>query len=329
VTPRARVQELPIVSEDGNKLLAGTKLFFTTTPSGGLAVEAETPGTLDTSTPIFLANLRSKHVTFAVLDLFFGVGAMDPVARLNTGAAFLYCANGADFDKRRPDPARAMPTFGFFHRRLDFLHGADGAVRRPEDGPWWWLLGPKAWQALPFYKPEEAGGKPAQEAAGKSSRAAAPAAAASECNAVDPSVATGEEQAAGASAGAPAAASPGTSKAAAGGEGAAAQPPADGSQPSRSGAERRRAVPAQAASLTMARHARLPPARALRHEAPRPILELAAAPQHVPLRRMLTFGGLASRVQAARILNAQNVAQACGGPVEALQKFVQNHIVQR
>ena len=143
------MQGAPIVTDDGTCLRAGSKLFFTSAPHGGLVLEAETPGALKEQETFLLGEFRSKHVTFNVLDLFFGNNAMDAAARCDVGAVFLYLANGFSLNRHEDDGTVKRGWLGdfqdkkadvnsFLFYRESLLTG-DARLRRSDEGP-----GPKA-----------------------------------------------------------------------------------------------------------------------------------------------------------------------------------------
>jgi hypothetical protein len=141
----ANVQGLPIISPDGTKLRKGSKLFFTVTPTGGLAVEAQSPGTLAQQRQFLLAEVDSRHVAYRILDAFFGPAAIDPLARIDIGACFLYLANGFSLDHADEEPGRVVPPWSVLTRRRDFFNDdmtprepiAKIETSKPRWPPWW------------------------------------------------------------------------------------------------------------------------------------------------------------------------------------------------
>lgn len=116
------------MSWNGRVLRKDTKLFFTSNPYGGITVEAESPGTLPEQRPFFIADYRSNHLTYNVLDTFFGGEAFDPLARFDIGACFLYFANGFTFDKHgNDDGCRIEPSMDLLRQRHE-VFDSDGTV---------------------------------------------------------------------------------------------------------------------------------------------------------------------------------------------------------
>jgi hypothetical protein len=105
------------LSWNGRVLRKDTTLFFTSNPHGGITVEAESPGTLSEQRPFFLADYRSNHLAYNLLDAFFGLKAFDPLARFDIGACFLYFANGFTFDKHSNDNRRIEPSMDLLRKR--------------------------------------------------------------------------------------------------------------------------------------------------------------------------------------------------------------------
>jgi hypothetical protein len=138
------MQGLPIISPDGTKLRKGSKLFFTVSPTGGLVVEAQSPGTLAQQRQFLLAEVDSRHLAYRVLDAFFGPAAIDPLARIDIGACLLYLANGFSLEHKDEEPDRVVPSWeALIHRRKwlnsDMTRRGDseeGGASRPKWWPW-------------------------------------------------------------------------------------------------------------------------------------------------------------------------------------------------
>lgn len=130
-TDAATLQGLELASEDGRKLLRGTHVLLTTTPKGGLTVEAITPGTLRDREQFLIANLPSHHVAYRVLDAFLGPSAFDPLARFDIGAALLFFANGFKATLGDGGAGRFSPSWDMMLRRHELFDDADATVRSP------------------------------------------------------------------------------------------------------------------------------------------------------------------------------------------------------
>ena len=103
------MQQYPITTPKGDKVLKDTTFFFSATPAGGVAIEAQTPGTLREQQSLLLGEFVSPMLTYAVFDLFMGQSAIDPVARIDIGACVLYFANGFTMEDDPNNPHQWRP----------------------------------------------------------------------------------------------------------------------------------------------------------------------------------------------------------------------------
>eukprot|EP00892_Ulva_mutabilis_P011829 jgi/Ulvmu1/9018/UM005_0109.1 len=137
----AVLKGLPFMTADGKYLKKHTKLYLSTTPLGGFCVEAESPGTLTQQRSFYIGDYTSKHLTYALLDLFMGPAALDPVARIDIGACFLYFANGFKFDDAEGVPGRVEESVQLLRHSDDYFH------------PMGYLIAPEG-KAVPGLQPD-------------------------------------------------------------------------------------------------------------------------------------------------------------------------------
>lgn len=107
------MQRYPITTVDGKKILKDTTFYFSSNPTGGVAIEAQTPGTLREQRALLLGEFQSPPLTYAVFDLFMGRNAIDPVAKINIGAGALYFANGFKLEADPKSPRAAHQWLPF------------------------------------------------------------------------------------------------------------------------------------------------------------------------------------------------------------------------
>jgi len=104
------------------KLEQGTHIILNATPTGNLAAEAISPGTLASRKTTFIGCVKgSKLLTRAVFNAILGDAPVDVSVKAQAGKSFLWAANGLPFKPK------------VFSKGLVASLSDDGEVRLPRE----------------------------------------------------------------------------------------------------------------------------------------------------------------------------------------------------
>lgn len=123
-----------IAAKDGKKLLKDTTFFLAVTPTGGLSVEAQTPGTLAQQAPLFIGEYKSRRLTAAVVKAFVGLNAIDSVGSFDIGGCFLFFANGFKLTDQPNNPNQFLEGDGLKGCKPEILPASVDLFKLPNLG---------------------------------------------------------------------------------------------------------------------------------------------------------------------------------------------------